>query len=98
MSPQDGLSLEAICYGELCKKTSSYKWSLHLVSFSRDTFSILDVSDAAVKPSNSKNHVLINISKLLSDIILRLMKATKSCKQKCYFLIFFSAADDPVAH
>ena len=42
------------------KKTSSYKWSLHLVSFSRDTFSILDVSDAAVKPSKSKNHVLIN--------------------------------------
>ena len=67
VSPQDRLSLEAICYGELCKKTSSYKWSLHLVSFSRDTFSTLDVSDAGVKPSKSKNHVLINISKLHRD-------------------------------
>ena len=27
---------------------------------------------------------------------LMLMKATKVCKQKCYFLAFFSPADDPV--
>ena len=77
VSPQDGLSLEAICYGELCKKTSSYKWSLHLVSFSRDTFSILDVSDAAVKPSKSKNHVLINISKLHRD----------TARKRLYYLV-----------
>ena len=25
------------------------------------------------------------------------MKATKFCKQKCYFLTFFRPADDPVA-
>ena len=25
------------------------------------------------------------------------MKATKFCKQKCYFLAFFCPADDPVA-
>ena len=25
-----------------------------------------------------------------------LMKATKSCKQKCYFLTFFCHGDDPV--
>ena len=25
------------------------------------------------------------------------MKATKSCKQKCYFLTFFRPVDDPVA-
>ena len=27
-----------------------------------------------------------------------LMKATKFCKQKCYFLIFVCPADDQVAH
>ena len=26
------------------------------------------------------------------------MKATKSCKQKCYFLTFFRPVDDPVTH
>ena len=26
-----------------------------------------------------------------------LMKATKFCKQKCYFLTFFCPADDPMA-
>ena len=27
-----------------------------------------------------------------------LLKATKFCKQKCYFLAFFCPADDQVAH
>ena len=35
----------------------------------------------------------------LSDIVLILMKTTKFCKQKCYFLTFFQCfAVDPLVH
>ena len=34
---------------------------------------------------------------VISDIISMLMKATKFCKQKCYFLISVCLADDQVA-